>query len=184
MDTVLTTNTPQIGSQTAKPDIKRPRRAIDDDDAQFIADRVAEGMTELDAVNLLDKFSYNVWMHWKARPRNSRKASHLFARTRAARQHNLIESISIVGDINRIRPNGVRHDWRAAQMLAGLHDDRFRAQRDSQTTTNTQVLMLAGGEDQLRKLVGMWTGEAKQLPASQEQGKLPAPAHDDKQVDV
>lgn len=169
MDTVLAPNQPQIESQTALQPAKPRRRAIDDDDAQFIADRVAEGMTELDAVNLLNKFTYNVWNHWKAKPRQSRKVQHLFARTRAARQHNLIESISIVGDISRTRPPGVRHDWRAAQMLAGLNDERFRsAQRDAATTTNnTQVVIAAGGQDQLRKLVDIYARQA--LPPAAQQ---------------
>ena len=78
----------------------------------------------------------------------------------------------------------VRHDWRAAQMLAGLHDDRFRAQRETTTTTNnTKIIALAGGEDQLRKLVGMWTTESKQMRSAQEQAKL-SPAQDDKTMDV
>ena len=155
MDTQTSHPEPASQQETPNLTVRRPsRRAIDMEDAKFIADRVAEGMTELDAVNLLDKFSYNVWMHWKARPRNASKASHLFARTRAARQRNLIESISIVGDINRVRPPGVRHDWRAAQMLASLNDQRFSNQKANETTVNqTAVIVQAGGDQAVRTLL-------------------------------
>ena len=78
---------------------------------------------------------------------------------------------------------GVRHDWRAAdRMNAIIAPERF-AQQQSTTTNNTAVLMLAGGEDQLRKLVGMWSGEAKQLQPAVEQPKIPSTAQDDKPID-
>ena len=114
-----------------------------------------------------------------------RKIADLFSRTNAGRMNNLVAEIETAasgGNDRCGRP--VRHDWRAAQMLAALHDDRFKAQRDTATTTNnTAVVMLAGGEDQLRKLVGMWSGEAKQLQPAVEQPKIPATAQDDKLID-
>ena len=188
MDTVLSPNTPQIESQTAKPAIKRRSRAIQDEDVQFIADQVARGLTETHAVDLLGKFNYRKWVHYKEKPARSRKVADLIKRMMAGRMSNLvgeIETAASGGTDKCGRP--VRHDWRAAQMLAGLHDDRFRSQRDttSTTTNTTQVVMLAGGEDQLRKLVGMWSNEAKLLPAGEEQAKLPEPIQgQDKPIDV
>ena len=153
--------------------IKRRARRIEESDIQFIADCVAKGLTETNAVALLDKFTYSAWNCYKAKGKRPQKVAKLFARTIAARQNNLIENIADVADIDRAKTRGVRHDWRAAQMLAGLHDDRFKAQRDASTTTtnNTAVVIGAGGEQAVLKMLdGIFSqrqiaGQAvKQLP--------------------
>lgn len=145
---------------------RRPSRRIQPEDEDFIAESCARGLTEASAVALLNKFTINVWAHHKARGRNSRRISHLFARTSAARQNNLIAQISDVADIDRAKTRGVRHDWRAAQMLAGLHDDRFRSQQNStqiNNTTHNQLVIASGGEDGLKKLISQFAACAKEV---------------------
>jgi hypothetical protein len=133
---------------------------------------------------LLGKFPISQWFNYKSKPAKNRKIADMFARTNAARMINL------VGEIETAAGGGtdkcgrtVRHDWRAAQMLAGLHDDRFRNAPSQTTTTthNTQVLIGVGGEAALLKLVDIYARQA--LPPA-ETAKLPANSDSTQVIDI
>jgi hypothetical protein len=120
------------------PPPKRLSRRITEQDAQFIAKQVARGLTETHAVQILDKFTVKRWWAWKGKLGRAGKMSALFSRLTALRMDNLVENIE---DAATGRRNGVRHDWRAAQFLASVVDERFRSNKPD-TNVNVQVALL------------------------------------------
>ena len=163
-------DTPQIEPVALLPQdkpVKRRTRAVQSEDVQFIADQVARGLTETHAVDLLGKFNYRKWVHYKEKPSHSRKVADLFSRMKASRMSNLVGQIEVAGTVEGAKLANVRFDWRAAQMLAGLHDDRFRSQqRDTGSTTNqTAIIIGAGGEQAVLKMLDGIFAQRQSLPS-------------------
>ena len=107
--------------QSEKP---RRHRKINLVDAEAIARHVARGLTEVDACHLLG-IAPPSWWNWKKRTKNARKSAELFARALGGRKNNLL------GEMEKAAcgTGGVRHDWRAAQALAGIVDPRLGGQQ-------------------------------------------------------
>ena len=136
-----------IAAAEALPDAKSPspapkrcRHRITMTDAEGVARLCAKGHSELHAVAILNKFTYPAWIAFKNRGKRRANVSELFTRTLASRVDNLIEQIATVSDIDRAKAAGVRHDWRAAQFLAGVVDAKFSTSPQSaQIQVNVQV---------------------------------------------
>ncbi len=160
------TNAPTTPETPAKRTI---RRRITFEDATAIAEHVARGLTETDSVWLVLNRRPEIWFNWKKRVGNARKCNELFARMRSNRVNNLVENIEVAAVVDKAKAANVRHDWRAAQFLAGVVDPNFRVNKDSAnvTTNNTVVVASVGGEDALRKLVEQYAKAALPAPASQ-----------------
>ena len=105
----------------AKAPHTRTTRRISMDDARAIAEIMAKGHNETKAVLLLNKFTPRAWFNWKTRGNRAGKISELYARTEVIRTDRL------VGEIEKAATGsgGIRHDWRAAQFLAGVVDPKF-----------------------------------------------------------
>ena len=168
----------------SNPDaIKRRCRRITMDDANWIADQVARGLSESHAVALLNKFSANQWFSWKSKGKRAGKIANILTRTIAGRMSNLMDSIECAAIPDRAKAAGVRFDWRAAQFAGGLHDENWRNTPQAGTTTNN-VLAIGGDAGQVAKLIAMFAGQVRGQIAGQEQASLPAPAQADKPTDV
>jgi ribosomal protein S6E (S10) len=152
-------------------------------DADWIANQVARGLSESHAVSLLNKFSANQWFSWKSKGKRAGKIANILTRTIAGRMSNLVSEIELAatgGNDACGRP--VRHDHRAAAMLAGLHDDRFRNNPQGNTTTNN-MLAIGGDASQVNKLIAMFAGQVRgQVDDKPAAPALPAPT--DKPIDV
>ena len=163
---MIATETAPIAAQVGP--IRRTRR-ISMIDAEAIAKLCAKGHSEAHAVAILNKFTYQAWMHWKARCNRAGKVGHLFTRTLASRVDNLVEQIAVVSDIDRAKAAGVRHDWRAAQFLAGVVDPKFST---SPQASQLQVTVSVD-ESKLRRIADIY---ARTLTDAATPGALPAPA--------
>ena|ERR1035437_1561743 len=147
---------------------RKPRkpscRAINEDDARFIAAQVARGHTETSACNLLGKFKPQRWFDWKTKGKRTAKINDLLSRTTAARMDNLIDAVETAALPEKAKAAKVRFDWRASQMLDGLHDDRFRNAPQAGTTTHqTAIIIGAGGEKSVLKMLDAIYNQAKTM---------------------
>ena len=144
-------------------------------EAEAIAKLCAKGHSEAHAVAILNKFTYQAWMHWKSRGKRAGRLGNLFTRTLASRVDNLVEQIAIVSDIDRAKAAGVRHDWRAAQFLAGVVDPKFStAPQAGQLQVTVSV-----DESKLRRIADIYARtQVATLTDAATPGALPAPAQD------
>ena len=107
------------------------------------------------------------WFSWKSRHKRSEKFAALLEKFRAGRIHDLITQIETVADVDKAKAAGVRFDWRAAAYLLALIDpQRFSTSRNVSVQVNApqqnSMMVACGGEENLRKLIGMWGDKAKQ----------------------
>lgn len=169
-------------TSTAEPTKPLRTRAIQDEDVEFIAKQVARGLTEVHAVELLGKFNYRKWVHYKEKPLHGRKVADLISRMKACRMNNLLTQIETAGDVNQALKAGVRFDWRAAQFAGSLNYDSWRSNPSQQTTTNqTAIIIGAGGEQAVLKMLDQIYSQAR-VTASPEPKQLECPG--DGQIDV
>lgn len=68
---------------------------------------------------------------------------------------NLIEAIETAAIPDKAAQARVRFDWRAAQMLGGLHDARMRqgGVESNATTNQTVIIGQIGGDDALKRIL-------------------------------
>ena len=142
----------------------RIKRRITMDDARHIAEIVAKGHNETKAVLLLGKFKPVAWFNWKSKGKRTAQINELFARTEVLRTDRL------VGEIEKAATgsSGIRHDWRAAQFLAGVVDPKFStAPQASQVQVTVSV-----DESKLRRIADIY---ARTLTDAATPAALPAP---------
>ncbi len=164
-------NPPQ--NSTQKPAIK-PRITLAD--AEFIASQMARGLTETSAVYRHGNMTPNQWFKWKTRAKNSGKFEHIVERMKSTRLNLLVDNIE---DAATGRREGVRHDWRAAQFLAGVIEPNFRPQTNGPNVTinnQTAVVGSVGGQDALAKLVAQVCGQIGAPAVGQASTVTSAPA--------
>ena len=160
--------------------VKRRCRRITIEDANWIADQVSRGLSESHAVSLLNKFTVSQWFNWKSKGKRAGKIADILTRTISGRMSNLVSEIETAatgGTDKAGRP--VRHDWRAAVMLASLHDERFRSQqRDAGNTTNqTAIIIGAGGEQAVLKMLDGIFAQRQSLPCTPATKLIDCPAN-------
>lgn len=103
---------------------------------------------------------------WKGRQANSENLSALVIRARQAKLEAHLENIE-----NASRGTGghARADWRAsAHVMEVMDRSRFGrgdANNNGGTVNNTAIVLAAGGEEQLAKLIGSWTNGVRPQPA-------------------
>lgn len=118
------------------------------DDARHIAEIVAKGHNETKAVLLLGKFKPQAWFNWKTKQNRAGKISEMFARTEALRTDRLVCEIEKAAT----GTSGIRHDWRAAQFLAGVVDPKF-----STTPQGSQAQVTVSLDDaKLRRIADIY----------------------------
>ena len=123
---------PENAIQTEKP---RRHRKLVIQDAEFVALQCSRGLTETDACHLRG-IKPELWFRFKNRVKMLPKINKLFARALGSRKHNLL------GEMEKAAcgTGGVRHDWRAAQALAGIVDPRLGGQQQpAQPTTSVSI---------------------------------------------
>jgi hypothetical protein len=156
-----------VTTETATPE---PRRRIRETDAEEIAKITARGLNESEACALLG-IKRETWYAWKGD--HADKYSHIFTRIRGNRIDNLLKEVetAAAGDPAR----GIRHDWRAADRLLAISaPDRFSQRQETGTVNNTAIVVAAGGEEGLRKLVDLFSKQAAQATAAP--AALPQPS--------
>ncbi len=133
----------------------------------FIAERVAKGNTESEAVLMLGLRPAK-WFNFKNRAKRNAKYGEILTRLRG---------VYIAGNIRQMELaagglGGVRHDWRAADRLNQIIAPERFGPRDQApgTTNNTQITVQIGGDAEVRRLVGLYAAEAAKL-AGQTQGQ-------------
>ena len=163
-------------AETAESLAKSPpqprKRRISKQDIEAICSMVAKRMTESEACRTLD-IEPKVYFRYKEHARHKREIDAILERTRGAMIKAHLENIE---DAEHGR-NGHRPDWRASHALLAIKSpERFaQGQQQGNVTNNTAVVMLAGGEDGLRKLIASVTGQAR-LANVTTSPALPAPA--------
>ena len=99
----------------------------------------------------------STFLRWRARLKNSEKLSKLLTR---ARQAKIEAHLANIEDASRGEGAHARADWHASEYTLRVMD-RQRFGRDdsaaSVTTNNTAIVLAAGSEEQLAKLIGSWT---------------------------
>ena len=152
---------PVAATATPATQVPKSRNArITLDDAELVAAQVARGLSESAACWKVGKFSPKQWYEWKSRGKRGPKVANIIARVAAARVSNM------AGEIEKAATGtaGVRHDWRAAQVLAGLVAPEFRPDRGEKPAVSNTLAIFSGGEAGLRKMIEAIAG-APALPA-------------------
>ena len=144
---------------TAIPTLASPKqrdRRITWPDAVAICELVAKRMTESEAALALG-YSPRRWFVFKDRAKMRPKIDELLTRTRAAQLKSHLENIEDA----QTGKNGHRPDWRAsAHLLSVKAPDRYaQAQAQAGNVTTNQIVIAAGGEEQLRKLIAVYVGQ-------------------------
>ena len=130
------------------------RRKITLDDMREVAKMVVYRMTETEACLQLD-IQPKHWFSWKNKAKRMGKFEEIMTRIRGARLAGNLEQIKKAAE----GKDGVRHDWRAADRLnAVISPDRYAQAQAGNVTTN-QIVIAAGGEEQLRKLIAVYVGQ-------------------------
>ena len=164
-------------SQETPP--KARKRRISPQDIEAICSMVAKRMTESEACRTIG-IEPRVYFRYKENVRHKREIDSLLERTRAVQIKAHVENIE---DAEHGR-NGHRPDWRASHALLAIKaPERFaQQQQPGSVTTNSAIVVVAGGEDQLRKLIATFTDQArlvsgqgmKQLPSTDQPEQPPA----------
>jgi hypothetical protein len=113
---------------------------------------------------------------WKSKAKNHSTLANLVTRARAAKLQAHLANIEAAGFGEGAH---ARADWRASHAILGIMDSsRFGQQRqDTGTVNNTAIVVSAGGEDGLRKLVELFAKQATaQVASSPAPVALPPPA--------
>ena len=166
-------DTAQIAPPAPPQAIDHRKRRINMQIAEAICRQVARGLSESHAVCVVGQCTPQQWFNWKGRGKRSAKVAELITRLTAHRVDRM------AGEIERAATgsDGIRHDWRAAQFLAGVVDQRFALQRDAQTTVNQSVMSIhVGGLDALRRLVESCAPAPRQLTDAASPGPTEQPA--------
>jgi hypothetical protein len=158
--------TPDTASNGNNPTRTRAGSRITPRTVAEIARICALSHSEAGACRLLN-IRPQSWFSWKSRHKRSEKFGALLDKFRAGRIHDLITQIETAGDVDKAKAAGVRFDWRAAAYLLALIDpQRFSTSRNVSVQVNApqqnSMMVAYGGEENLRKLIAMWGGKAKQ----------------------
>jgi hypothetical protein len=107
---------------------------------------------------------FSTFRRWKSRVQNSEKLSNLVIRARQAKLQAHLDNIE---EASKGEGAHARADWRASAHIMEVMDRaRFGRGESNQnvTTNNTAIVIAAGGEEQLSKLIGSWTNAARPKP--------------------
>jgi hypothetical protein len=139
----------------------------------------AKGYNESNAVILLDKFTVQAWFDFKYRGNRGPGINEMIVRAKQQRADRFISEIEKAATGTQ----GVRHDWRAAQVLAGIADPVFdpRPAPASALAQNSQTIVLCGGEAALRTMMESAAASARLLI---EQAKTPSANPTSQPIDI
>ena len=156
------------------PTRAKPRRKIDAPVLAQMAQAVAKMLTESEAARLCG-LEPRHWFEWKSRAGRAGKFTALLEHCRGARIQNLIDRVEkSAAGIDVKFP-----DFRAALALLKFQDrTRFGDSPAVEiNTSQTAVVIQAGGEENLRRMIEHYAGLAKgmkALPAAGTDAKTPA----------
>ena len=131
------------------------RRRFDAQSIEEYAELAAKRFTDEE---ICSKFGWlpNSFKKWKARASNSSTLAHLVTR---ARQAKLEAHLTNIEEASKGEGAHARADWRASAHIMEVMD-RTRFGRGETNTggtvNNTAIVIAAGGEEQLKKLIEGW----------------------------
>ena len=145
--------------------VPKRRRKLTEQDIEALCRQVARGLTETEACHNQD-IDPKHWFVFKQRDKVKQKFDNILSRMKQARIDSLlteIERAAMGGKTLSGAP--VRHDWRAADRLLSVADNRFSqaAMAVNSITVQSAVTVQLGGEDQLRKLIESVYSKRKQV---------------------
>ena len=155
-----TTNTGNIAQPTTRA--TRRGRRLTLDDAVAVASLCAKRASEREACAHLG-ISYSTWAHYKSKNSNAEQFTEILDAIKGAKIAAHLENIELAS----------KKDWRASECyLEKTMPDRFsnRAAASETTVNQTAIVIQAGGEENLRRMIEHYAGLARQTKA------LPAPA--------
>ena len=161
-------NSPEQGMSTETNDYISARtgakRRIDAATISELAQLCAKQLTESESCRLLG-LNPRQWLNWKHKHKRAEKFAALLEEFRAGRINDLLAKIeNSASGINMKQP-----DWRAAAFLLSVADaKRFSTSggAPAETVVNqTAIVIQAGGEENLRRMIEHYAGQARQMKA-------------------
>lgn len=140
--------------EALQPTGQRKRRF----DPQALEDYAILAAKRFTDVEICLKFGWSLdaFKKWKAKASNSSTIAHLVERARQAKLEAHLDNIE---EASKGEGAHARADWRASAHIMEVMDRaRFGRGESNQnvTTNNTAIVIAAGGEEQLKKLIEGW----------------------------